>query len=100
MPYKNVNNNNNISKALNSVNKALSNNSKLKININSEILIEKQETLNIPSLSNQYNFDDMRGASDSFALKIKYHNEPIFNSISFNYTNCFDKLLGPLCLFF
>ncbi|MAV82774.1 MAG: hypothetical protein CMI90_04865 [Pelagibacteraceae bacterium] len=85
MPYKNVNNNNNISKALNSVNKALSNNSKLKININSEILIEKQETLNIPSLSNQYNFDDMRGASDSFALKIKYHNEPIFNSISFNY---------------
>ncbi|MDC0861294.1 hypothetical protein OAQ08_01680 [Alphaproteobacteria bacterium] len=68
--------------ALNSVNKAISQNNKLKLSINSNIIIEKQETLNVPSLSSQFNYNDMRGSSDSFALKIKYHNESNFNIIS------------------
>ena len=58
-----------ISSTLNSVNKTLSENQNLKVNINSNIILEKEETLNLPTLSTLFNFDDMRGASDSFALK-------------------------------
>ncbi|MDA1284693.1 MAG: cobalamin biosynthesis protein CobT [Proteobacteria bacterium] len=72
----------NPSLALNSVNKAISQNQKLKLNINSNIIFEKQDTLNIPSLSSQFDYNDMRGASDSFALKMKYHNESNFNALS------------------
>ena len=70
-----------ISSTLNSVNKTLSQNKDLKININSNIILEKDETLNLPSLSSSFSFNDMRGASDSFALKKKYHNERLLNQI-------------------
>ena len=63
----------NPSLALNSFNKAITENEKLKLNINSNIVLEKEETLNIPNLSSQFEYIDMRGSSDSFALKIKYH---------------------------
>ncbi len=72
----------NPSLALNSFNKAITENEKLKLNINSNIILEKKETLNIPNLSSQFEYIDMRGSSDSFALKIKYHNESHFNAIS------------------
>ena len=70
-----------ISNTLNSVNKTLSENKNLKININSNIVLEKEETLNLPSISAIFNFDDMRGASDSFALKKRHHNEKILNQL-------------------
>ena len=70
-----------ISNTLNSVNKTLSENQNLKININSNIILEKEETLNLPSISSIFDFDDMRGASDSFALKKRYHNEKILNQV-------------------
>ncbi len=70
-----------ISSTLNTVNKTLSQNKDLKININSNIILEKDETLNLPSLSSSFSFNDMRGASDSFALKKKYHNERLLNQI-------------------
>ena len=70
-----------ISNTLNSVNKTLSENKNLKININSNIILEKEETLNLPSISAIFNFDDMRGASDSFALKKRHHNEKILNQL-------------------
>ena len=79
---KNIKISKNPSLALNSVNKAISQNQKLKLNISSNIVLEKQETLNIPSLSNQFDYNDMRGSSDSFALKIKHHNESNFNVFS------------------
>ncbi len=72
-----------ISSTLNSVNKTLSENQNLKVNINSNIILEKEETLNLPTLSTLFNFDDMRGASDSFALKKKYHSEKLLNQITF-----------------
>ena len=72
----------NPSLALNSFNKAITENEKLKLNINSNIVLEKEETLNIPNLSSQFEYIDMRGSSDSFALKIKYHNESHFNALS------------------
>ena len=71
-----------ISSTLNSVNKTLSENHNLKVNINSNIILEKDETLNLPALSALFNYDDMRGASDSFALKKRYHNEKIQNQIT------------------
>ena len=70
-----------ISNTLNSVNKTLSENKNLKININSNIILEKEETLNLPTISAIFNFDDMRGASDSFALKKRHHNEKILNQL-------------------
>ena len=79
---KNIKISKNPSLALNSVNKAISQNQKLKLNISSNIVLEKQETLNIPSLSSQFDYNDMRGSSDSFALKIKHHNESNFNAFS------------------
>ena len=72
-----------ISSTLNSVNKTLSENQSLKVNINSNIILEKDETLNLPSLSTLFNYEDMRGASDSFALKKKYHSEKLLNQIVF-----------------
>jgi cobalamin biosynthesis protein CobT len=71
-----------ISTTLNCVNKTISNNQSLKININSNIILEKDDTLNLPSISSIFNFDDMRGASDSFALKKKHHNEKLLNQIT------------------
>ena len=79
-----------ISNTLNSVNKTLSENKNLKININSNIILEKEETLNLPSISAIFNFDDMRGASDSFALKKRHHNEKILNQL------LVDKIAVPL----
>ena len=72
---------------LNSVNKAISNNQNLKVNINSNIILEKNYTLNIPLLSNQFEYEDMRGSSDSFAFKIRYHNESNFNVLSLSVFN-------------
>jgi cobaltochelatase CobT len=72
----------NPSLVLNSVNKVISQNKKLKLTISSNIILEKHETLNVPSLSNQFDYNDMRGSSDSFALKVKYHNESNFNVTS------------------
>ena len=66
-----------ISNTLNSVNKTISENKDLKINVNSNIVLEKDDTLNLPSISNIFNYEDMRSAADSFALKKKYHNEEI-----------------------
>ena len=74
-----------LSSTLNSVNKTISENKNLKLNINSNIILEKEDTLNLPSISNIFDFKDMRGASDSFALKKKYHNETALNQLtSFN----------------
>ena len=70
-----------ISTTLNSVNKTLSENKNLKININSNIILERDETLNLPSISSSFNYEDMRGASDSFALKKKYHSERLLNQV-------------------
>ena len=70
-----------ISSTLNSVNKTLSNNKNLKLNINSNIILEKEETLNLPSISSSFNFNDLRGASDSFALKKRFHNEGLLNQL-------------------
>jgi len=72
----------NPSLVLNSVNKVISQNKKLKLTISSNIILEKHVTLNVPSLSNQFDYNDMRGSSDSFALKVKYHNESNFNVTS------------------
>ena len=41
-----------ISNTLNSVNKTISENKDLKINVNSNIVLEKDDTLNLPSISN------------------------------------------------
>ena len=71
-----------ISTTLNSVNKTIASNQSLKININSNIILEKDDTLNLPSISSLFNYEDMRGASDSFALKKKHHNEKILNQIT------------------
>ena len=71
-----------ISTTLNSVNKTISSNQSLKININSNIILEKEDTLNLPSISSLFNYEDMRGASDSFALKKKHHNEKLLNQIT------------------
>ena len=70
-----------ISSTLNSVNKTISNNKKLKLNINSNIILEKEETLNLPSISSSFDFNDLRGASDSFALKKRFHNEGLLNQL-------------------
>ena len=70
-----------ISSTLNSVNKTISNNKNLKLNINSNIILEKEETLNLPSISSSFDFNDLRGASDSFALKKRFHNEGLLNQI-------------------
>ena len=82
-----------ISNTLNSVNKTLSENQNLKININSNIILEKEETLNLPSISSIFNFDDMRGASDSFALKKRYHNEKLLNQTIINNTDIKEELI-------
>ncbi|MDB3863943.1 hypothetical protein N9325_03775 [Alphaproteobacteria bacterium] len=82
-----------ISNTLNSVNKTLSENQNLKININSNIILEKEETLNLPSISSIFNFDDMRGASDSFALKKRYHNEKLLNQNIINNTDIKEELI-------
>ena len=71
-----------ISNTLNSVNKTISENKELKINVNSNIVLEKDDTLNLPSISNIFNYEDMRSAADSFALKKKYHNEKQLNQIT------------------
>mgnify|MGYP001240809166 CR=1 FL=1 len=71
-----------ISTTLNSVNKTISENKNLKVNINSNIILEKEETLNLPSISNQFDYNDMRSASDSFALKKKFHSELLLNQIT------------------
>ena len=71
-----------ISNTLNSVNKTISENKELKINVNSNIVLEKDDTLNLPSISNIFNYVDMRGAADSFALKKKYHDEKLLNQIT------------------
>ena len=71
-----------ISNTLNSVNKTLSENKDLKINVNSNIVLEKDDTLNLPSISNIFNYEDKRSAADSFALKKKYHNEKQLNQIT------------------
>ncbi len=71
-----------ISSTLNSVNKTISENKELKINVNSNIVLEKDDTLNLPSISNIFNYADMRSAADSFALKKKYHNEKQLNQIT------------------
>ena len=71
-----------ISTTLNSVNKTLSENKELKINVNSNIVLEKDDTLNLPSISNIFSYEDMRGAADSFALKKKYHDEKLLNQIT------------------
>ena len=71
-----------ISNTLNSVNKTISENKELKINVNSNIVLEKDDTLNLPSISNIFNYEDMRGAADSFALKKKYHDEKLLNQIT------------------
>ena len=70
-----------LSSTLNSVNKTLSNNKNLKLNINSNIVLEKDETLNLPSISSSFDFNDIRGASDSFALKKRFHNEGLLNQL-------------------
>jgi len=70
-----------ISSTLNSVNKTISNNKNLKLNINSNIILEKEETLNLPSISSSFDFNDLRGASDSFALKKRFHNEGLLNQL-------------------
>ncbi len=70
-----------LSSTLNSVNKTLSNNKNLKLNINSNIVLEKDETLNLPSISSSFDFNDLRGASDSFALKKRFHNEGLLNQL-------------------
>ena len=70
-----------ISSTLNSVNKTISNNKNLKLNINSNIILEKEETLNLPSISSSFDFNDLRGASDSFALKKRFHNEELLNQL-------------------
>ena len=71
-----------ISNTLNSVNKTISENKELKINVNSNIVLEKDDTLNLPSISNIFNYEDMRGAADSVALKKKYHDERLLNQIT------------------
>ena len=71
-----------ISSTLNSVNKTLSENKELKINVDSNIVLEKDDTLNLPSISNIFSYKDMRGAADSFALKKKYHDEKLLNQIT------------------
>ena len=71
-----------ISSTLNSVNKTISENKNLKVNINSNIILEKEETLNLPSISNQFDYNDMRSASDSFALKKKFHSELLLNQVT------------------
>ena len=71
-----------ISSTLNSVNKTISNNKNLKLNINSNIILEKEETLNLPSISSSFDFNDLRGASDSFALKKRFHNEGLLNQLA------------------
>ena len=71
-----------ISTTLNSVNKTISSNQSLKININSNIILEKDDTLNLPSISSLFDYEDMRGASDSFALKKKHHDEKLLNQIT------------------
>ena len=70
-----------LSSTLNSVNKTISNNKNLKLNINSNIVLEKDETLNLPSISSSFDFNDLRGASDSFALKKRFHNEGLLNQL-------------------
>ncbi len=70
-----------ISSTLNSVNKTISNNKNLKLNINSNIILEKEETLNLPSISSSFDFNDLRGASDSFALKKRFHKEGLLNQL-------------------
>ena len=70
-----------ISSTLNSVNKTISNNKNLKLNINSNIILEKEETLNLPSISSSFDFNDLRSASDSFALKKRFHNEGLLNQL-------------------
>mgnify|MGYP001271185512 CR=1 FL=1 len=82
-----------ISNTLNSVNKTLSENKNLKININSNIILEKEETLNLPSISSIFDFDDMRGASDSFALKKRHHNEKILNQILMHNSDIKEELI-------
>ena len=82
-----------ISNTLNSVNKTLSENQNLKININSNIILEKEETLNLPSISSLFDFNDMRGASDSFALKKKYHDERVLNQIITNNADIKEELI-------
>jgi len=71
-----------LSSTLNTVNKTISENKNLKLNINSNIILEKEDTLNLPNISNIFDFTDMRGASDSFALKKKYHNESALNQLT------------------
>ena len=71
-----------ISTTLNSVNKTISENKNLKVNINSNIILEREETLNLPSISNHFDYNDMRSASDSFALKKKFHSELLLNQIT------------------
>jgi len=71
-----------LSSTLNTVNKTISENKNLKLNINSNIILEKEDTLNLPNISNIFDFTDMRGASDSFALKKKYHNESALNQLN------------------
>jgi len=44
-----------ISTTLNSVNKTIASNQSLKININSNIILEKDDTLNLPSISSLCN---------------------------------------------
>ncbi len=82
MSEKQINIPRQISNTLNSVNKTISENKELKINVNSNIVLEKDDTLNLPSISNIFNYEDMRGAADSFALKKKYHDEKLLNQIT------------------
>ena len=81
MSEKQINIPRQISNTLNSVNKTISENKELKINVNSNIVLEKDDTLNLPSISNIFNYEDMRGAADSFALKKKYHDEKLLNQL-------------------
>ena len=82
-----------ISTTLNSVNKTIASNQSLKININSNIILEKDDTLNLPSISSIFNYEDMRGASDSFALKKKHHNEKILNQITNQNTDIKEEII-------
>tara|TARA_Y100000768_G_scaffold189866_1_gene142224 strand:- start:3067 stop:4860 length:1794 start_codon:yes stop_codon:yes gene_type:complete len=82
-----------ISTTLNSVNKTLSENKNLKININSNIIFEKDETLNLPSISSSFNYGDMRSASDSFALKKKFHSEELLNQVTFINTDIKEEII-------
>ena len=70
-----------ISNTLNSVNKTISENKELKINVNSNIVLEKDDTLNLPQ-SQIFSIMRICVVQQTHLLLKKYHDEKLLNQIT------------------